>query len=227
SIARANRTFKIPETMSFEEAAAMYIVYQTSYYALKKRGHLQTGEWLLVHSGAGGVGMSAVQIGKAFGAKVIATAGSDEKLEFCRSIGADYTISYNTSNWVDEVKKITNGHGADVIYDPVGGDAFDLSSKCIAFDGRLLVIGFASGRIPSIAANRILLKNMSVVGVFWGAKAERDPEYLGESQAELFKMYEESKIKPIVSKTYPLEKAIEGLQALGTRKTYGKVVLTI
>ena len=171
--------------------------------------------------------MSAIQIGKAFGAQVIATAGSQEKLDFCKSIGAEYTISYNDASWVDEVKKITVGHGADVIYDPVGGDIFDLSSKCIAFDGRLLVIGFAGGRIPSIAANRILLKNMSVVGVFWGAKSERDPQYLHQSQAELIKMYEEGKIKPLVSKVYPLEKLIEGLQALGTRKTFSKVVLTI
>lgn len=227
SVARASRTFKIPESMSFEEAAAMYIVYQTSYYALKERGTLRAGEWLLVHSGAGGVGMSAVQLGKAFGAKVIATAGSEDKLDFCKSIGADYAISYNDASWVDAVKQITGGNGADVIYDPVGGDVFDLSSKCIAFDGRLLVIGFAGGRIPSIAANRILLKNMSVVGVFWGAKTERDPEYLQKSQAELFKMYEEGKIKPIVSQVYPLDKLIEGLQALGTRKTYGKVVLTM
>jgi NADPH2:quinone reductase len=227
SIARANRTFKIPEAMSFEEAAAMYIVYQTSYYGLKERGNLQAGEWLLVHSGAGGVGMSAIQIGKAFGAKIIATVGSPEKVAFCKSIGADYAISYQDASWVDEVKKITGGAGADVIYDPVGGDVFDLSSKCIAFDGRLLVIGFAGGRIPSIAANRILLKNMSVVGVFWGAKTERDPKYLAASQAELFKMYEKGQIQPIVSKVYGLEEAIAGLEALGTRQTYGKVVLTI
>jgi NADPH2:quinone reductase len=227
SIARANRVFKIPESMSFAEAAAMYIVYQTSYFALKERANLQAGEWLLVHSGAGGVGMSAIQIGKAFGAQIIATAGSHEKVEFCKSLGADFALSYNDASWVDEVKKITGGKGADVIYDPVGGDVFDLSSKCIAFDGRLLVIGFAGGRIPSIAANRILLKNMSVVGVFWGAQVERNPAYLAASQAELFRMYEAGQIKPIVSKSYPLEDAIEALHSLANRQAYGKLVLTM
>jgi NADPH:quinone reductase len=227
AIAKVSRVFKIPASMSFEEAAAMYVVYQTSYFALKERAKLEAGEWLLVHSGAGGVGMSAIQIGKAFGAKVIATAGSQEKVEFCKSLGADFALSYTDASWVDEVKKITEGKGADVIYDPVGGDVFDLSSKCIAFDGRLLVIGFAGGRIPSIAANRILLKNMSVVGVFWGAQVERHPDYLVESQAELFKMYEAGQIKPIVSKAYPLAEAPAALQALANRQVYGKVVLTM
>ncbi len=227
TIAKADRTFAIPDSMSFAEAAAMYIVYQTSYFSLKERAHLQEGEWLLVHAAAGGVGSSAVQIGKAFGAKVIATAGSQEKLDFCLSIGADHALNYREASWVDEVKKITQGHGADVIYDPVGGDVFDLSAKCIASAGRLLVIGFAGGRIPSIAANRILLKNMSVVGCYWGGHLEVHPEYLAESQAELFKMYEAGQIKPVVSQTYALSDAVTALRDLAGRKTYGKVVLTI
>ncbi|MEW6128449.1 MAG: NADPH:quinone oxidoreductase family protein [Acidobacteriota bacterium] len=227
AIAKANRIFKIPDAMSFTEAAAMYIVYQTAYFALKERAKLQAGEWLLVHSGAGGVGMSAIQIGKAFGAKVIATAGSDEKLAFCKSLGADFTLSYRDDSWVDEIKKITTGHGVDVIYDPVGGDVFDLSSKCIATYGRLLVIGFAGGRIPTIAANRILLKNISIVGVFWGAHIEKHPDYLAQSQNELFAMYTAGKIKPIVSKAYALEDAPQALQTLANRQAYGKLVLTM
>jgi NADPH2:quinone reductase len=227
TIAKADRTFVIPEAMSFPEAAGMYIVYQTSYFALKERANLKAGECLLVHSGAGGVGSSAVQLGKAFGATVIATAGSQEKLEFCLSQGADYALSYTDAAWVDEVKKLTKGRGADVIYDPVGGDVFDLSSKCIASEGRLLVIGFAGGRIPSIAANRILLKNMSVVGCYWGGHLERHPEYLAASQAELFKLYEAGLIKPVVSQSYALSDAVKALRDLAGRKTYGKVVLTM
>jgi NADPH:quinone reductase len=225
--AKADRTFVVPESMSFPEAAAMYIVYQTSYFSLQERANLKEGEWLLVHAGAGGVGSSAVQLGKAFGAKVIATAGSQEKLDFCLAQGADHALSYNDSEWVGEVKKITDGHGADVIYDPVGGDVFDLSSKCIASAGRLLVVGFAGGRIPSIAANRILLKNMSVVGCYWGGHLENHPEYLAHSQAALFKMYEAGQIHPVVSQTYALKDAVKALRDLASRKTYGKVVLTI
>lgn len=227
SLAKAHRAFKIPDRMSFEEAAAMLVVYQTSLFCLKERGWLQSGEWLLVHAGAGGVGMSAVQIGKAMGARVIATAGSDEKLEFCKAQGADFALNYRDAAWLEEVKKITGGHGADVIYDPVGGDVFDLSTKCIAFAGRLLVVGFAGGRIPTIAANRILLKNMSVVGCFWGAHIERYPDYLKTSQAELFEMYEADKIKPIVSKAYPLTDVVTALRDLAERRTTGKVVLTM
>jgi NADPH:quinone reductase len=227
TIAKADRTFVIPESMSFSEAAAMYIVYQTSYFSLQERANLKAGEWLLVHSGAGGVGSSAVQLGKAFGARVIATAGSQEKLDFCLSQGAEYALNYNEASWVDEIKKITDKHGADVIYDPVGGDVFDLSTKCIASAGRLLVVGFAGGRIPSIAANRILLKNMSVVGCYWGGHLEGHPEYLADSQAELFKMYEAGQIKPVVSQTYALSDAVKALRDLASRKTYGKVVLAI
>jgi NADPH:quinone reductase len=225
TIAKADRTFIIPESMSFAEAAAMYIVYQTSYFSLKDRADLKEGEWLLVHAAAGGVGSSAVQLGKAFGAKIIATAGSQEKLDFCLAQGADYALDYSDAGWVDDVKKITNKHGADVIYDPVGGDVFDLSAKCIASAGRLLVVGFAGGRIPTIAANRILLKNMSVVGCYWGGHLEAHPEYLARSQAELFKMYEAGQIKPVVSKTYALSDAATALRDLAARKTYGKVVL--
>jgi NADPH2:quinone reductase len=227
SLASSFRSFRIPETMSFEEAAAMPVIYQTSYLSLKDRGQLKAGEWLLIHAAAGGVGSSAVQIGKAFGARVIATAGSDEKLDFCRAQGADHALNYSDESWVDEVKRITEGRGADVIYDPVGGDIFDLSTKCVASEGRLLVIGFAGGRIPTVAANRILLKNFSVVGCYWGGYVERNPGYAAKAQAELFEMYEEGKIKPAVSRSYPLADAPKAMRALAERKTTGKVVLTM
>jgi NADPH:quinone reductase len=227
SLASAARTFRIPEQMSFQEAAAMIVIYQTSYFALAHRATLREGEWLLVHAAAGGVGLSAMQIGKALGARVIATAGSDEKLDFCIEQGAEHALNYNDGSWVDQVKKITEGRGADCIYDPVGGQIFDLSTKCIATEGRLLVIGFASGQIPTIAANRILLKNMSVIGVYWGGYLERHPEFMAEAQAELFSMYEAGKIKPIVSQSYALEDAPAAMRALAGRKTYAKVVLTM
>jgi NADPH2:quinone reductase len=225
SLAPASKTFRVPDNMDFDEAAAMIVIYQTSYFALTNRTTIKPGEWLLVHAGAGGVGLSAIQIGKALGARVIATASSQEKLDFCLAQGAEHALNYSGASWVEQVKAITSGHGADIIYDPVGGDIFDLSTKCIASEGRLLVIGFAGGRIPTIAANRILLKNIAVVGVYWGGYLERHPEFMAEAQAALFAMYGTGQIKPIVSKHYPLAEAPAALRALAGRKTTGKVVL--
>jgi len=219
------KTFRIPDSMDWASAASMLIIYQTAYLSLKDRGALQAGEWLLVHAGAGGVGSAAIQLGKTFGARVIATAGSKDKLDFCLSQGADYAINYREPTWIDEVKRITDGRGADVIFDPVGADVFDLSTKCIASEGRLLVIGFAGGRIPSVAANRILLKNMSVVGCYWGGHLERHPESLDNIQTELFALFEAGKIKPAVSREYPLIEAVRALRDLANRQTVGKVVL--
>ena len=227
TVTPAARTFQIPESLDFAAAAAMQIVYLTSYLALKVRAAIKAQEWLLVHAAAGGVGSAAMQLGKAFGARLIATAGSADKVDFCLAQGADYALNYREANWVERIKEITAGHGADVIYDPVGGDVFDLSTKCIAAEGRLLVIGFAGGRIPSIAANRILLKNMSVVGCYWGGYLEHHPGFLAQTQAELFALYETGKIKPVVSQAYSLADAVSALRALAERKTYGKVVLTV
>ena len=226
SIAPAAKSFRIPDSMSFAEAAAMIVIYQTSYFALTHRTQVKPGEWLLVHAAAGGVGLSATQIGKALGARVIATAGSEEKLQFCLSQGAERALNYRDAAWVEQVKQITK-RGADIVYDPVGGEVFDLSTKCIAPEGRLLVIGFAGGTIPSIAANRILLKNMSVTGVYWGGYLEHHPEYMAEAEAALFKMYEAGQIKPIVSASFPLAEAVAAMNALATRKTVAKVVLTM
>lgn len=223
-LAPARKTFRIPDRMPFPEAAALPIVYQTSYYALKYRAQLQRDEWLLVHAGASGVGMSAIQIGKAMGAQVVATAGSPEKLEFCRELGADHVVGYIGDGWIEKIKEITGG-GANVVYDPVGGDVFDLSTKCIAPEGRLLVIGFAAGRIPTIAANRILLKSISIVGVFWGRRADTEPGYLAAAQAALFEMYNDGKVRPAVFREYALADARQALDDIAQRRVMGKAVL--
>jgi NADPH2:quinone reductase len=219
------RVFAIPDGMSFMEAAAFALVNQTSYSALVHRAQMQPGEWLLVHAAAGGVGLAAVQIGKALGARVIATAGTAAKLEIARQSGADALIDYQTEDWVERVKQVTDGHGADVIYDPVGGDVFDGSSKCIAFEGRLLVVGFAGGRIPSIAANRILLKNMSVVGVHWGMYQRLGSPLVDEWMNTLFAMYVKGQVWPVIYKTFPLPEAATALAAIASRESYGKVIL--
>ena len=227
SVGPAHGTFRIPKGMGFAEAAALPIVYHTSYFALKDRAGLRAGEWLLVHAGASGVGTSAIQIGRAFGARVIATAGSSDKIEFAKAQGAEFGISYSDPSWVEQVLQITAGRGADVIYEPVGGVVFDLSSKCIAPGGRLIVIGFASGRIPTIAANRILLKNISVVGALWGGHVQRNPTYLAEAQRGLAEMYERGEIHPPKPVVFPLEAAPEALRALADRKILGKAALVM
>lgn len=219
------RVFRMPDEMSYDVAAAMGIVYQTSYFALRYRANLQPGETLLVHAAAGGVGIAAVQIGRALGATVIGTAGSDDKLALAREQGAQHAFSYRDDTWKDAVLELTKGKGADVIYDPVGGDAFDLSTKCIAFSGRLLVIGFAGGRIPTLAMNRVLLKNFSVVGLHWGAYFKHDPGLIARAQEELFDLWREGKINPLVTSTYALSDAAQALADLAGRQTVGKVVL--
>jgi NADPH2:quinone reductase len=226
AVVPAAGAYTLPEGMSFEEGAALPIIYPTSYAGLVYRARLQPGEDLLVHAAAGGVGLAAVQIGKALGARVIATAGGAEKLAVARANGADDTIDYREEDFVPRVMALTSGKGADVIYDSVGGDVFDKSLKCIAWNGRLLVIGFASGDIPSVKANRILLKNISVVGLHWGAHVAKEPERIPETFAALFRLYREGRIRPVVFKTYALEELPEALAALGGRKTYGKVIVT-
>ncbi|MCU0670280.1 MAG: NADPH:quinone oxidoreductase family protein [Myxococcota bacterium] len=221
----ASFAHRMPDAMSFDEGAGFPIVYPTSYAGLVYRAALQPGETLLVHAAAGGVGLAAVQIGRALGARVLATAGGADKCAIAREAGAEAAIDYNAEDFVERVKELTGGRGADVIYDPVGGDVFDKSLKCIAWNGRLLVVGFAGGTIPSVAANRILLKNIAVTGLHWGAYAKNEPQRVPETFAALFRLYEEKKIHPVVYRGYPLEEAAAALAALGSRKTHGKVVL--
>jgi NADPH2:quinone reductase len=225
-VAPAERVFPMAEAMSFEYAAALGVVYQTSYVALVPRAQIQPGETLLVHAAAGGVGLAAVQIGVALGARVIGTAGTQDKLDLILAEGAEVAINYRAEDFVERVKELTEGRGADVIYDPVGGDTFDRSLKCIAFNGRVLVIGFAGGRIPTAKMNRVLLKNISLVGVHWGLYFDRDPGALHDAQRALVELHAEGKIRPLISATYPLTEAAAALEALGSRKTTGKVVLT-
>lgn len=217
----------IPKGIDFNSAAAFGMTYGTSMHALKQRANLQPGETLLVLGASGGVGLAAVEIGKAMGARVIAAASSDEKLEVAKAAGADLLINYSTSSLKEKVKELTGGQGADVIYDPVGGDLFDEAIRSIAWNGRLLVVGFASGRIPELPVNLALLKGAAVVGVFWGSFAQRQPQDNLANFQQLFAWHAEGKLKPLVSQTFPLERAAEAINALGQRKAVGKVVVTI
>ncbi|MEM9462498.1 MAG: NADPH:quinone oxidoreductase family protein [Myxococcota bacterium] len=217
--------FSIPEGMSDPHAAALFINYQTSYFALTHRANLQAGETLLVHGGAGGVGVSAIQLGKALGATVIATASTELKRQVCTEAGADHVIDYTQEDFVAAVKHLTKSRGADVIYDPVGGDVFDKSTKCIAWGGRLLVIGFASGRIPEIKANRILLKNMSVVGLHWGSYQTQAPALITAAHERLLELYEAGSIAPVVFGDFSLADLPAAMDTLAQRRSHGKVVL--
>jgi NADPH2:quinone reductase len=180
---------------------------------------------LLVHAAAGGTGLAAVQLGRALGARVIATAGSAAKLDVARANGADVGIDYRTEAWIERVSRETRGEGANVIFDPVGGDVFDGSTRCIAFEGRLLVVGFTGGRIADVAGNRVLLKNMSVVGVHWGLYRQRDAPRVRRWMVELLRLAEARQLTPVIWRSFPLERAARALAAIGARETYGKVVL--
>ena len=216
----------IPDSMPFDQAAGLTVVYATSYYALKQRAKIQAGETLLVLGAAGGVGLAAVELGKAMGATVIAAASTDEKLEAAKAHGADEGINYTTEDLKARVKELTGKKGADVIYDPVGGELAEAAFRAIAWEGRHLVIGFASGPIPKLPLNLPLLKGASAVGVFWGAWAMRDPEAHYQNMAELFEYYEQGAIKPHVAASYPLDDYLDAFGELSGRKAIGKVILT-
>jgi NADPH2:quinone reductase len=226
AVVPAQSAWHLPDAMSFEEGAALPIIYPTSYAGLVWRAALEAGETLLVHAAAGGVGLAAGQIGKALGARVIATAGDPAKLDVAAQSGADVGIDYRKEDFVARVMEETGGRGADVIYDSVGGEILNRSLKCIAWNGRLVVIGFASGEIPSIKANRILLKNIAVTGLHWGAYAHHEPERIPEVFQALFDLYARGQIKPVIFATYPLEEASRALADLGSRRSYGKLIIT-
>lgn len=225
--APAYNVMPIPKGIDFNSAAAFGMTYGTSMHALKQRANLQPGETLLVLGASGGVGLAAVEIGKAMGARVIAAASSAEKLEVAKAAGADALINYSEENLKDRVKELTGGQGADVIYDPVGGDLFDAAVRAINWNGRLLVVGFASGRIPELPVNLALLKGASVVGVFWGSFAQRQPQDNLANFQQLFAWYAEGKLKPLVSQTFPLERAADAINALANRTAVGKVVVEV
>jgi NADPH2:quinone reductase len=224
-IASSDRVFAIPDSMTFEQAAGFPVTYGTAYYALVDRARLEAGETLLVHGAAGGAGSVAVEMGKLLGATVIATAGSDEKVAAAKRLGADHGINYSTLNVKDAVKALAP-EGVDVVFDPVGGDLFDQSLRCIAAEGRLLVIGFASGRIPSVAANLLLVKNVSVVGVYWGGFTKRDPRRNRDNFETMLRWFVEGKLRPPATTSYALEDAAQAMNALLERKSTGKLVIT-
>jgi NADPH2:quinone reductase len=223
----AARVMPMPAKMDFAAAAGFPIAYGTSHGALDWRARLQPGEWLLVYGAAGGVGLTAVEIGKAMGARVIACASGVEKLAVAKEHGADLLIDYSREDIRERVKEITSGRGANVVYDPVGGDAFDAALRSIAWEGRIVIIGFASGRIPQIPANIALVKNLSIIGFYWGSYQSRKPELLQQSFAHLFRWFEEGKLKPHVSQRFDLKDVTNALELMHQRRSTGKVVLTM
>ncbi|KAH9917878.1 alcohol dehydrogenase [Epithele typhae] len=217
----------LPENMSYDQGAGLFVTWPTSYEALVGRAEVKPGEWVLVTASAGGVGIAAVQLAKALGAKVIAAAGSQEKLDISVKYGgADHGVNYSTEGWQKEVLKLTGGKGVDVIYDPVG--LIRDSLKCIAWKGRAIVVGFAAGQIEKLALNLVLLKNISIVGIHWGAYTKIEPSRVPVVWKELLDLFASGRAKPVVySETYPLERLADGLAALEQRKTWGKVIVHV
>jgi NADPH2:quinone reductase len=224
-LATTDRLLPIPEGMDYVHASSFLLTYGTSLYALKDRGGLKKGETLLVLGAGGGVGIAAIEIGKAFGARVIAAASSEDKLALCRDHGADETINYSTEDLRERLRSMTSDRGVDVIYDPVGGSYSEPALRSMAWEGRYLVIGFASGEIPRIPLNLPLLKGCNIIGVFWGAFLRRDAERTREHLGELAGLYDAGKLRPAVTQTYPLERAPEALTELLERRVKGKIAI--
>jgi NADPH2:quinone reductase len=225
AIARAGLCMPLPETFPFVDAAAFMMIYGTSHHALMDRAQLKAGETVLVMGAAGGVGTSAIQIAKVAGARVIAAASSDDKCALCKSLGADATINYSTENLREAIKALTQGKGPDVIYDPVGGDFAESAFRSIAWRGRYLVVGFAAGAIPALPLNLALLKGASIVGVFWGDYAKREPQANSAMMAELAQWYTSGKIKPVIDSTMPMSELKAAYAHMGSRAVKGKLVM--
>ena len=223
----ARRVLPLPSGMTFEQAAAFGLTYATSDFGLRDRAELKPGETLLVLGAAGGVGIAAIEIGKALGARVIACASTEDKLAVCREHGADETINYASEDLRERVKRLTGGNGVDVVYDPVGGPYTEPALRSLAWRGRLLVVGFAAGDIPKIPLNLTLLKGCSIVGVFWGEFARREPDRFADSLRQLGRWFNEGKLRPHISATFPLERASDALTLMADRKVTGKVVLAV
>ena len=221
----AERTIPMPSGMDFVPASAFVLTYGTSYHALKDRADLKAGETMLVLGAAGGVGLAAIQLGKTMGAKVIAAASNDAKLQICKQNGADEVINYGTEDLRARIKAITAGKGVDVVYDPVGGPYSEPALRDMAWNGRFLVVGFAAGDIPKVPLNLTLLKGCSIVGVFWGAFTRNEPERNRENNYDLMAMYAAAKVRPHIHATYPLERAADALNEVINKRVTGKVVL--
>ena len=225
AVARAADCLPLPTDVDDRNAAAMIITYQTGWFGLKHRAGLRPGETLVVHAGASGVGSAAIQLGVALGARVIATAGGAEKVQRCRELGAHDAIDYREVDLVDALRSITKGRGAEVIYDPVGGDVFDASRRCLAFEGRLVVVGFASGRVPESPMNHALVKNYTIIGLNWGAYRTHDPTLVRRAHDELIAMLRSGAIAPLVMTVRPLADAPAALELLRDRGAVGKVLI--
>jgi NADPH2:quinone reductase len=223
----AERTFAAPPALDDAQAAAFYIGYQTGWFGLHRRAALQSGETLLVHAAAGGVGSAAVQLGKAAGARVIGVVGGPEKAAVARDLGADLVVDRHAEDFVAVVKEATDGRGADVVYDPVGGEAYTRSTKCIAFEGRILVIGFASGQVPTPGLNHALIKNYSIVGLHWGMYNDKDPAAIRRCHDDLTVLAEQGVAKPLVGERLGLDGVGDGVQRLADGRTVGRVVFEL
>ncbi|WP_027962949.1 NADPH:quinone oxidoreductase family protein [Halalkalibacillus halophilus] len=224
-VVKEEDVFPISKQLSYSKAAAMFITYHTAYYALKNRAQLMANETILVHAGSGGVGSAAIQIAKAMGAKVIATAGGEEKTKICSDLGADYVINYREQAFEKIVKELTDHKGTDVIFDPVGGDVFHKSRKCINFSGRILLIGFAGGDMQEAPMNHALIKNYSIVGVHFGYYRKLFPEEVRKAHQELMQLLDQELLDPLIYHAFHFEEVPEALEQLQTRKTWGKVVV--
>jgi NADPH:quinone reductase len=224
-VAKAERLVHVPDALGFDRAAGVIVTYGTTLHALKDRGRLKTGDTLAVLGASGGTGLAAIELGKIMGAHVIACASSDDKLAFAREHGADHVINYASEDLKEALRRVTNGKGADVIYDPVGGQYAEPALRSIAWQGRFLVIGFAAGEIPKIPLNLALLKGCDIVGVFWGSFVERDPNGHRANTAQLLSWCAEGKLSSHVHATYPLSEAATALKAIASRQVMGKVIL--
>jgi len=227
AVAPQSAVWPLAPGMDMAVGAAFPIAYGTAHFGLFDRARLQPGETVLIHGAAGGVGVTAVDCAKAGGATVIATAGGPDKLAVARDHGADHGIDYKTEDLRDRVLALTDGRGVNVVYDPVGGPVFDASLRCTAPDGRLLVVGFASGAVPQIPANRLLVKNLTVTGFYWGAYMQLAPARVRASMAALMAWYAQGRLRPHVSAEYPLERVVDAIDALLERRTTGKLVLRV
>ena len=226
ALMNAEAALPAPAGLDDAEAAAFFITYQTGWFGLHRRARLAAGETLLVQAAAGGVGSGAVQLGKAAGARVIGVVGGERKAEVARSLGADVVIDRLSQDFVSVVKDVTGGRGADVVYDSVGGEAYTRSTKCVAFEGRILVVGFASGEIPSAALNHALIKNYSIVGLHWGLYQTKEPQAIRDAHAQLTKLVADGAIRPLVGERLGLAEVARGLQRLADGDTVGRIVVT-
>ena len=223
----ATDTFRAPAVLSDEAAASLHIAYQTAWIGLHRRAHIQPGETLLVHAGAGGVGSAAVQLGKAAGATVIAVVGGPQKAEAAAKLGADVVIDRRAQDFIGVVKEATSGRGADVVFDPVGGDAYTGSTKCIAFEGRILIVGFTSGTVPAPGLNHALIKNYSILGLHWGLYREKDPAQVAAAHAALTRLAELGAVAPLIGGHVTFDEVPDALTRLGSGESIGRLVLTL